>query len=83
MNSLDKESKSKIIHPILKENYFKVIDNKEKAYWLGFIYADGYLERLKGNQLRLGIEICKKDEILLDKFIGSIGINKNFKIWFK
>lgn len=26
----------------LNENYFNVIDSHEKAYILGFIYADGY-----------------------------------------
>ena len=26
------------------ENYFKNIDTAEKAYWLGFIAADGYVQ---------------------------------------
>ena len=26
----------------MKTDYFKKIDTKEKAYWLGFLYADGY-----------------------------------------
>lgn len=25
------------------ENYFENIDSEEKAYWLGFIFADGYI----------------------------------------
>lgn len=25
------------------ENYFETIDSEEKAYWLGFLYADGYV----------------------------------------
>lgn len=25
------------------EDYFEVIDTEEKAYWLGFLYADGYI----------------------------------------
>lgn len=25
------------------ENYFENIDSEEKAYWLGFMYADGYI----------------------------------------
>lgn len=26
-----------------QEDYFEVIDTEEKAYWLGFLYADGYI----------------------------------------
>ena len=26
----------------VNEKYFDIIDNEEKAYWLGYIYADGY-----------------------------------------
>ena len=29
------------IHPYLIKDYFKTIDTKEKAYFLGFLYADG------------------------------------------
>ena len=31
------------------ENYFSIIDNEYKAYWLGFLYADGYV-RMKYNR---------------------------------
>lgn len=30
----------------INENYFKNIDTEEKAYWLGFIYADGYISNV-------------------------------------
>ena len=26
------------------ENYFDVINTEEKAYWLGFMYADGFIQ---------------------------------------
>ena len=29
------------------ENYFSYIDTPEKAYWLGFIYADGFITKKK------------------------------------
>ena len=27
----------------INENVFKIINTEEKAYWLGFLYADGYV----------------------------------------
>ena len=49
--------------PNLNEDYFSVIDTEEKAYILGFIYADGYLE---SNERSLTFNISQKDiDILL------------------
>lgn len=50
-------------------DFFKIIDNEEKAYWLGFISADGYLNK-KGNTL--GICLNEKDKNHLEKFKKSI-----------
>ena len=66
-------------HPNLDINYFKEINTKEKAYWLGFLYADGYLENQTRDILRLGIEIHKKDEILIQRFAKAICFNLNHK----
>ena len=63
----------------MKENYFKLIDTKEKAYWLGFIYAEGYIETRNQKPFRLGIEIGRDDEILIDKFIEDLDIDPNRK----
>jgi len=38
----------------VNETYFDVIDSEVKSYWLGFLYADGYIrERVNGNSLEL------------------------------
>ena len=66
-------------HPNLDVDYFREINTKEKAYWLGFLYADGYLEHPTRNILRLGIEIHKKDEILIRRFAKAICFNLNHK----
>ena len=29
----------------LNENYFQELDSKDKAYFLGFIYADGFITK--------------------------------------
>ncbi len=49
---------------------FDNIDSAEKAYWLGFIIADGYLNDDK-NMLR--IKLGDKDKIHLEKFINFLG----------
>lgn len=49
---------------------FDNIDNEEKAYWLGFILADGYLN-LDKHMLR--IKLGNKDKQHLIKFIKFIG----------
>lgn len=46
-------------------NYFEKIDSKEKAYWLGFIFADGYIKK---NNSVLKIELSIKDIELLKSF---------------
>lgn len=52
------------------EEFFCEIDSEEKAYWLGFIYADGYIT---GNNL--GIALSSRDENHLLKFKQSISSN--------
>lgn len=47
------------------DNYFETIDSDDKAYFLGFIYADGYITK---DSDKIGITIAKKDVDLLEKF---------------
>lgn len=58
----------------INENYFENIDNKNKAYWLGFIAADG---NVYGN--KLSIELNSKDEGHL-KIFRRFGKSKTIKI---
>lgn len=48
----------------LDENVFETIDTEEKAYWLGFLYADGYVSDAK-NDIEIGL--AKKDMAHLEK----------------
>ena len=54
-------------------NIFNKIDNEEKAYWLGFIVADGYLNI---NKHMLRIKLGNRDRNHLIKFIKFIGGNE-------
>ena len=51
--------------PRMNENIFEKIDTEEKAYWLGFLYADGYVE-YEGNGIELSLQLS--DKIDLEKF---------------
>ena len=57
--------------------YFKQIDNEEKAYWLGFIAADGYLNK-RGNTVGICLDI--NDSSHLEKFKTSIQYTGNIFI---
>ena len=65
----------------VNHDYFTVIDTQEKAYWLGFLYADGYIrERKSGNSLEMKLSI--KDKEHLERFRNSIGSNHQIKEFF-
>lgn len=55
---------------IYNRHIFDVIDSEEKAYWVGFIMADGYLN-LDKHMLR--IKLGEKDKEHLVKFINFVG----------
>jgi hypothetical protein len=48
------------------EDYFEIINSEEKAYWLGFIYADGYISEAKYGKY-FGIALSSVDKELLEK----------------
>ncbi len=43
------------LHYHCDDNIFSTIDNHDKAYWLGFIAADGSIPTSKNNQLKIGL----------------------------
>lgn len=53
-------------------NYFEQIDTVNKAYWLGFIYADGCILK-KDKSLKIGLKLSDKEH--LEKFKLDIGFN--------
>src|SRR5699024_3772120 len=58
------------------ENYFEKIDTNEKAYWLGFIAADGNLYRRDGHQGMINITIHEQDIELLKNFKTELNTTK-------
>lgn len=54
----------------INEQYFDIIDSPEKAYWLGFLSADGYIHKRRGE---LQFELQEKDKLQVEKFRDAIG----------
>lgn len=63
-------------------NFFENIDTEEKAYWLGFILADGAILTTpnKPKTLRLQILLSEKDKTHIEKFLRTIKSNHPIKI---
>lgn len=59
------------------ENIFDLIDTEEKAYWLGFIYADGYVSS-SNNQFELSLQ--GSDVEHLNKFNKFMECSANNKV---
>lgn len=66
-------------HPNLKMDYFKKINTKEKAYWLGVLWAEVYI----GKGSAIDLQFNKRDEILIDRYIKALGLTHNAKKYFK
>jgi hypothetical protein len=59
-------------------DFFGVIDTERKAYWLGFMYADGNI-RMHGNQPIIQFRLYDKE--MIEKFIDDINGNMPIK-WY-
>jgi len=66
-------------NPNLIVDYFKTIDSKDKAYWFGYLCADGYVSK-SGDRLVLDLKFS--DKCLIDNFCNAVGAN-NSKITFR
>lgn len=53
----------------LNDSYFKYIDSEEKAYWLGMMFADGYV---KSNLRDFGLTLKSTDRVHIEKLAKAI-----------
>lgn len=56
------------------EDFFETIDTEEKAYWLGFMFADGYIVDNENNygQDRFGLSVAEDSSDVIEKFKKSL-----------
>ena len=65
-------------HRFIDEDYFKIIDTIEKAYWLGFFFADGTITELHGKRNFISFTLKSTDFLQVIRFCGSLGLNPNY-----
>lgn len=64
----------------MEETIFDDIDSQQKAYWLGFLYADGYVSApTKHNSGKVGISLSSKDRDHLEKLKTFLSYSGNIK----
>ena len=74
-NNIAKISQAKRLNPSLKENYFEKIDDKNKAYWIGWLLTDGGVSKDGSIEISLSL----KDEYILNLFEKDIRIKDHVK----
>lgn len=64
---------------VYNDKFFECIDSDEKAYWLGFLYADGSIHELYRNHkikaMVLELALAEKDKSHVERFVKDIGSN--------
>ena len=69
LNNIESKSSKKYRY---HDDIFETIDNEEKAYWLGFLYADGYVrERKSSSEVRLKLSIKDIEHLMRFKIFIS------------
>jgi hypothetical protein len=74
---IERYTKVQIYNPNLDEEYFKIIDNEHKAYWLGFLITDGNIFEDKKSNRQKSISISQSDdrEYILQTFLNDLNAN--------
>lgn len=63
----------------LKKNFFENIDNEINAYWVGFLYADGWIQ----GDHEIQIELQRKDIQHIERFKKDINQQSKIKTYEK
>lgn len=63
----------------VNSEYFKEINTEEKAYWLGFLYADGYVRMKYNRSGELRLKLGRKDRHHIELFTKCLESNHPIK----
>lgn len=80
-----KRSNSFYKKKLVDENFFHKIDTEKKAYWLGFLFADGNVQHRKtktGNGSFI-IKLAVQDKEICDNFLKDINANFETKTFLE
>jgi hypothetical protein len=58
------------------EHYFDIIDSEEKAYWFGFLAADGWISKSKA----IGLSLHPKDTEHIKNFSVAVGLGGEYLV---
>lgn len=67
----------------MNSNIFEKIDSEEKAYWLGFLYADGSIYKNNKGHYRFELGLAEKDLTHIEKFKKFVNSKHNIKYRIK
>lgn len=77
-NNIAKITQAKRINPGFIEDYFKIIDSKEKAYWIGWILTDGCVAA-KDKSLQISLQ--QNDKYILELLEKDLGLFDHVKVF--
>lgn len=60
------------------QDFFETIDTEQKAYWLGFFYADGYVSSTNNS---VSLRIKSDDKYILHEFVKHLNGNIPVKVY--
>lgn len=74
------EARRNYLNYTLNEDIFETIDNPDKAYWLGVMYSDGYISKVKYTN-KFGLAVQMDDQEWLEKFKEFLNYNGDIRCY--
>lgn len=59
---------------VIKDDYFSNINSEEKAYWLGWMITDGYVDNKRN---RIALKLAEVDKYIVELFKTTLSSNPN------